>query len=400
MAEQKQVVIAENAVDEFLTADMVRKGLKRMGRHPTTLQHAFLELSLADRGVNNIDYLSQYPHIMYLDVSKNRLCSLKILAKLPSLVQLNASGNSITECLDFSAPLCSLAHAWGTGHDSAGSLLTKVDLSDNKIARIIDLKDHRFLEELNLHHNDISIIEGLYSLKYLQKLDLSNNSIEVIEGLDGLPIKELYLRSNQIKEVTGLNNLPHLSVLDVSDNRITSIEPLTCNVNITRLDVSVNNIEIIRQTEYLQTFPWLTHLNLFDNPGSQKEFYRLRVLYRLPHILVLDNEDASREAKVRAFNLYRAPEGDLDMRKEVLAKHLPNVEFVDYSPQQLEHDEETDLTAEELKGGNFISPPEFYEDSVPSVSNMEQQQPEKDQEEVAAAESINELSPTTRPSTG
>jgi hypothetical protein len=54
---------------------------------------------------------------------------------------------------------------------------------------------------------------------------------------------------------------------------------------------------------------------------------------------------------VRAFNLYRSPLGDLAMREEVLRQHLPHVPFVDHSPQQLPHDEESDLSAEELLRG-------------------------------------------------
>ncbi|KAJ1404040.1 hypothetical protein B484DRAFT_404922, partial [Ochromonadaceae sp. CCMP2298] len=110
--------------EEFLTAEVVRKGLRRIGRHPTTLQHAFLELCLSDGNLTDIDYLAKYPHIMYLDVSKNSITSLKVLASLPTLVELNASANGITECLNFAAPLCDLSNAWSGGHDAAGSLLT------------------------------------------------------------------------------------------------------------------------------------------------------------------------------------------------------------------------------------------------------------------------------------
>lgn len=54
---------------------------------------------------------------------------------------------------------------------------------------------------------------------------------------------------------------------------------------------------------------------------------------------------------MRAFNLYRSSLGDLAMREEVLARYLPHVPFADHSPQQLPHDEEADLPAEELLRG-------------------------------------------------
>jgi hypothetical protein len=60
--------------------------------------------------------------------------------------------------------------------------------------------------------------------------------------------------------------------------------------------------------------------------------------------------------QVRAFNLYHSPLGDLELREQVLYKHLPHVPFVDHSPQQLPHDEEEDLTAEELSLGVRVEP--------------------------------------------
>jgi hypothetical protein len=55
--------------------------------------------------------------------------------------------------------------------------------------------------------------------------------------------------------------------------------------------------------------------------------------------------------QVRAFNLYSSPLGDLALREEVLRKYLPQVPFVDHSPQQLPHDEEMDVSPEELLRG-------------------------------------------------
>jgi hypothetical protein len=89
---------------------------------------------------------------------------------------------------------------------------------------------------------------------------------------------------------------------------------------------------------------WLTTLLLFDNPCCTKDLYRLRALYRLPNLLNLDNVPANNEEKVRAFNLYHSPLGDLALRESVLNKHLPKLNFVDYAPEQLIHDQELDLS--------------------------------------------------------
>lgn len=164
--------VVESIVEESppvpLTVDMIKGGLRRIGYHPLTMKHSFLELVLCGTGLNGIDQLSLYPNIMFLDVSSNKIESLRVLCKLTTLVELNASHNSIRTCLNFTAPLCNSTHAWRDGHKAVGSLLTKADLSHNKIERLSDLSDHKFLESLLLSHNSISDIGGMHNLKYLQ----------------------------------------------------------------------------------------------------------------------------------------------------------------------------------------------------------------------------------------
>jgi Leucine-rich repeat (LRR) protein len=82
--------MSETESSDSLTVEQVRQGLKRIGRHPITLQHALLELSLPNAGIGNIDLLSSYPNVMFLDISKNSIKSLEVLSNLPTLVELNA----------------------------------------------------------------------------------------------------------------------------------------------------------------------------------------------------------------------------------------------------------------------------------------------------------------------
>jgi Leucine-rich repeat (LRR) protein len=151
-----------------LDSTIIAQGLKTLGVHPLEHRHTFLELSLTGLSLDFIDILSNYTKIMYLDISNNNIKSLKPLEKMTCLIHLNARNNQITECLDFSPPLCNEQHAWKDGHRAVGSMLTLVDLSHNKIQRIGDLSRHQFLECLLLSHNQISKIEGLETLEYLQ----------------------------------------------------------------------------------------------------------------------------------------------------------------------------------------------------------------------------------------
>eukprot|EP01031_Cornospumella_fuschlensis_P046683 gene46683-57171_t len=130
------------ALDEAL----MQKGLRTLGMHPLSLRHAYLELSLPNNSISDISLLKEYVNLMYVDLSNNLISSLKVLENMPALVQLRARGNQLTECLNFSPAWCNHSHAWSTGKQAAGSMLTLVDLRDNQIDTMRDLSEHYFLE--------------------------------------------------------------------------------------------------------------------------------------------------------------------------------------------------------------------------------------------------------------
>ncbi len=152
----------------ILTTEQVSKGLKTLGIHPLALRHSFLELSLPAQQIIDISILSQYPLVMYLDISNNKIQSLAPLEHLTALVTLKARHNQLVHCLDFLPPLCNEENAWSDGKQAVGSMLTLADLCNNRISKLQDLSDHRFLECLLLAHNKIQTISGLHNLKYLQ----------------------------------------------------------------------------------------------------------------------------------------------------------------------------------------------------------------------------------------
>ena len=64
------------------------------------LNHAYLELKIPEGNVDNIDILSNFPHLMHVGLAKNNISDLQVL-NLPTLVQLDVSNNKLTECLKF-----------------------------------------------------------------------------------------------------------------------------------------------------------------------------------------------------------------------------------------------------------------------------------------------------------
>ena len=325
------------------SGDVIKSGLGHLGKHPLLLSHAYLSLNVQKRGLESVEILANYPNLMYVNVSANKIADLRVLELLPTLVELNASWNNLTECLDFAPAKCTHDNAWSEGDKAMGSMLTLADLSHNNIDHLNDLGAHAFLETLLLSNNSIGCIRGLQNLIYLQVLDLSYNSIKTIEGLDGLRVQELNLEGNQLESAEGLAGLPHLSVLNISRNKIRSLYPLRTCSSLLKLEAGHNDIQVIKQTLYLRDIPWLSYLSLQGNPCCRKTHYRLRALFRLPGLKRLDLSNVTAEEYIRTCNLFGVQGGDLELRASVFSSHFPGEPFEDFGPTANFVDDEQDV---------------------------------------------------------
>lgn len=372
------------------SVDDARKGLKTLGIHPISLKYTYLELDLSKKKLSGTDICGSFPHVIYLNISNNDITSLEYLSALSCIVQLDASNNKLTECLDFIPRHCTEKTPTSSGHTEIGSMLTMVDLSDNDIAHIgSQLKNHPFIECLFLGGNRISKISGMKELKFLRVLDLSRNMISSIHGLTNLNIRELNLEANKLTTLDGLASLNHLTSLNVSKNFIESLSPLKACSQLSYLDVSENRILEIKQVTALKELEWMNILIMEGNPCYRKDFYRLRVLFRLPNLRRLDKVNVSFEEKIRAFNLYKTADGDLQLREKVFSKYLPKEEFVDYCSQQLPFDDEgTQGDGDEAAGqwgssaensttgaGDAAALPEEEQNQPPSATTFHQHTP-------------------------
>lgn len=284
---------------EPLNDALIRDSLSCLGRHPFAANHAYLAFKAPGKNIGDISALTNFPNLMYINLAENSVEDLSPLASIPGLAELDVSKNKLRSCLDFAPKRCTTATAWSTGQKAVGSMLTVADVSENCIANMDDLTPHQFLECLMLRGNIISKISGLQNLRYLQVLDLSYNRINRIEGLNGLYIMELNLEGNFLIDLNGLQGLSRLSVLNIANNRIRSLGPLSECAALHNVDVRNNEIAIIRNVEFLSELSFFRYLDLTGNPCCEKQFYRNRVVYRVPHLQVLDGTTVSAEEKVR-----------------------------------------------------------------------------------------------------
>lgn len=342
---------ARKCNEVVLTKEIVEMGFHSLGKHPVWQKHAYLGLNVPSMQLSKIDYLSNCKSLMYLDVSNNKIESLNILSELPMLVQLNASSNNITDCLDYQPPLCDENNMWADGQNSTGSMLTLVNLSSNYISVLNDLSHHAYIECLLLRKNYISKINGFSNLQFLKVLDLSYNNIQVIEGLDNLNINELNLEGNNITSLTGLASLSRLTALNVSKNNISNITPLAACRRLESLDIRYNNVATIRQAELLApNMEYLSYLYAEGNPFCSKIKYRLRIIHRLPSLVHLDSTVVSPDEKIRASNLYNSNNGfsDIPMRAHTYNRNFPDENnFILYESMDFV-DDELNLPLEEL----------------------------------------------------
>jgi Leucine-rich repeat (LRR) protein len=169
----------------------------------------------------------------------------------------------------------------GKIHEKKYAKWTKnINLSDEKIAEIIKIKDLQELSKLDLSSNQITEIKGLDKLTNLSVLDLSANQITEIKGLDELTnLSVLYLSSNRITEIKGLDKLTNLSVLDLSSNQITEIKGLEELTNLYQLNLDSNQITVIKGFDELTE---LSRLFLSSNRISE-----IKGLNKLTNLFVL-----------------------------------------------------------------------------------------------------------------
>ncbi|KAJ8608714.1 hypothetical protein CTAYLR_009653, partial [Chrysophaeum taylorii] len=315
----------------------VHDGLFALGRAAFDLRHAYLGLRVQRAKITEIDAIARYPRLQTVDLEKNVVRSLKPLERLPYLTRLNVADNALTEVLDVTFPTCRPGAAWSTGAAHAGSQLRFVDASRNKIAKIRDLSAHAHLRELKLDGNHIDRITGLSALPCLRALSLCSNQIAQLDGLDGLPLLELRLDDNKLRFLENLDTLKLLRRLTVSHNYIDTLDGLQLCAHLGALDVSYNNIDYVREVEFLADLPLFSELHLCGNKCADLDFYRRRVIVCLQRLTLLDASEISSEEKVEAINLHGAEDSDLPLRVATHEKHFGDSEpWADYLPPFVE----------------------------------------------------------------
>jgi Leucine-rich repeat (LRR) protein len=159
-----------------------------------------------------------------------------------SLTSLDLSGNEIADL----TPLEKLKSVEKPDTLEVGSQIKWVDLSKNKITSLKGLDALGKLEYAQLSDNQITDLTPLGSLTRLNDLYLSNNQIKDLTPLANLKkLWTLYADGNQITDLKPVAGLTQLTSLDLKGNQITDISPLAALTSLRYLALDGNKIRTL-----------------------------------------------------------------------------------------------------------------------------------------------------------
>ena len=193
-----------------------------------------LAVDLSVEGLSDLSVLHGATSLRKLDVSVNKLRTLKDISHLHGLLEIVARDNAIEdiEALSGLTALKSLSLDTNQLTD-ATPLVQLTHLSSlaarmNRFTSFPDLPSS--IERLELYHNQIASVpsERLAALKRLTYLDLGRNKLESIDGAalsQCQALTHLVLSQNKLVEVPAPLHLPMLRILWLSGNRLKSLSP-------------------------------------------------------------------------------------------------------------------------------------------------------------------------------
>jgi Leucine-rich repeat (LRR) protein len=99
------------------------------------------------------------------------------------------------------------------------------------------------LEEIEMADYEIEYLDGIDACRYVRVVDLSNNNLTDVTDLKDLhQLERLYLSNNHISLIDSLSNLTVLQVLDISYNDVDDLSPLFELSHLSYINVMGNRI--------------------------------------------------------------------------------------------------------------------------------------------------------------
>lgn len=114
----------------------------------------------------------------------------------------------------------------------------------------------------------------------LEVVWFSGNRLSRIENLEtNFRIREVYVEDNRLVSLSGLRSFKFLRVLLASNNQLWNLD---------------------KQLALLSRFAFLKKLDLFGNPVAEEPDYRLRLIYHVPQVEILDRHSVKETERLKA----------------------------------------------------------------------------------------------------
>ena len=110
---------------------------------------------------------------------------------------------------------------------------------------------------------------------------------------------KLNLWGLEIHNIDIIKQMPNLKVVSLTLNKVDTLEPFSHCQLIQEIYLRKNMISSISELKYLQNLPNLKVLWLLDNPCTQVENYRHKVLSFLPNLYKLDEDNVTSDERAR-----------------------------------------------------------------------------------------------------
>ncbi|XP_029011012.1 leucine-rich repeat-containing protein 23 [Betta splendens] len=260
-----------------LTQEVIGQGLSLLCRTGNGLGHAYVKLDLKDKALVDIDAVSSYIHIRFLDVSSNHLTDLSPLASLTQLLWLKVDNNSV-----------------GSFKGQPFAQLTFLQWLSMAVNQLTDLDGlvGPALETLILTGNSIKKVSGLHSgcFANLVVLELRGNQLETTDGINLPNLQKLYLAQNAITRLEGLEKLENLITLHLRENQLNSLDGLSSNMKCLQyLNVRGNSLSDESALQALVCVSTtLRTLVVSENPLVETTEYRVSALMLVPQLERID----------------------------------------------------------------------------------------------------------------
>lgn len=156
-----------------------------------------------------------------------------------------------------------------------------------------------------------------------RELDLRGYKIPVIENM-GATLDQfdcIDLSDNDIRKLDGFPLLKRIKCLLLNNNRIVRLgEGLEKNLpNLETLVLTGNQIQELADLDPLMSLKTLKTLSLLHNPVTALQYYRSYVVYRLPHLRLLDFRKIKLKEREDAAALFKSKKGK-ELQKEIVKK--------------------------------------------------------------------------------